>query len=83
MSHRLATNSQPAQTVIAEQDGQVRRTSRRVTVVVLQQPTQPFPTLDLAGNQSNSIAWFNELIVDSLVISLSMIIPRNTTPTLR
>jgi hypothetical protein len=52
-------------------------------MVILQQPSQPFPTLDLAGNLADLVARLDELIVESLVISFAVVIPRNTTPTLR
>ena len=52
-------------------------------MVVLQQPTEPFPALDLAGTLTNIILGFEQSIAESLMISLGVVIPRNTTPTLR
>ena len=42
-------------------------------MVVLQQPTKPLPTLDLAGTLTDLVARFDELNVEALVISFSMI----------
>jgi hypothetical protein len=43
-------------------------------MVILQQPSQPFPTLDLAGNLADLVARLNELIVESLVISFAVVV---------
>jgi hypothetical protein len=48
------------------------RASRRVAIIVAQQPTQALSSLDLAAVAPHARLWGNELIAETLVIALAV-----------
>ena len=46
-------------------------------MVVLEQTTEPFATLDLAFGLADFFGWIDELVVEPLMITLAMIMKSN------
>ena len=47
--------------------------SSGVSVVVLQHATEPFSALDLTSDGTDSFLWIDELVAQTLMVSLAMI----------
>ena len=47
-------------------------TSDSATVIVLEHATKPFPAFDPASDDSSIIDWLDQLIAESLMISLAV-----------